>query len=448
MAAKKVTSQGFIGQSGANFVERVVLQMKYIWRPTPGFDVGIDGEIEICDPVTGEATNAIIKVQIKSTTKPFQAETSTAFEYPCEQKDLDYWQRGNTPIILIICRPDTNEAYWVSIKDYFKELATQKTRKVCFNKRLHLFDHNCTESLKHLSLPKDSGIYFSPLPKIEKLYTNLLEVQHFPTSIYVADTNYRQTADVWTEFKGRGIRIGAEWILTNKRIISFYNLEEPPFNAICDLGTLEYFDVNEWAYADDIDKRHEFVRLLNQCLRERNWLLGLRYSKENNYYYFPATKNLKTRRISYKSLKNKVEREVFKEYRKKSDPTQRAYCRHAAFKSYFQQIGDKWYLEITPTYHFSSNGYNEDKFRIERLKGIKRLERNPAVIGQLFMWADYLRRSIQSLFSPEYPFLSFGNLASVSINTGIPDDVWYQTEEEQEKEFLHANENQLGLLGL
>jgi len=448
MTIKRIAAQSIIGQSGVNLVERIVLQMKYAWRPTPIFDVGIDGEIEICDPVTGEATNATVKVQIKSTTRPFQAENSVSFEYTCEQKDLEYWLRGNTPIILIVCRPDTNEAYWVSVKDYFKELAVQKTRKIYFNKQLHVFDQQCRDALKQLALPKDSGIYFSPLPKSEKLYTNLLEVQHFASNIYVADSDYRNREDVWAEFRSMGIKVGGEWLLANKRLISFHNLEEPPFNSICDLGTLECFDVNEWAYSDTRDKKQEFVRLLNSCLRERSWLLGLRYHKENEYYYFPATKNLQTHKVSYQSLQLKVSREVFKEYRQKSDRNKRAYCRHTAFKGYFQQLGDKWYLEITPTYHFTSDGHNEDRFRVERLKGIKRLERNPAVMGQLLMWADYLRKPIQSFFSSEYPLLSFGELVTVDINMSLPDDIWYQAEEASEKQNLRSDENQLMFLGL
>jgi hypothetical protein len=103
--------------------------MKYAWRPTPGFDVGIDGEIEVCDPVTGDATNSYIKVQVKSTSQPFTAETSNSLEYICTPKDLEYWLRGNAPVILVVCRPADNEAYWVSIKDYFRDPAVQKVRK-------------------------------------------------------------------------------------------------------------------------------------------------------------------------------------------------------------------------------------------------------------------------------------------------------------------------------
>ena len=66
--SKKVTSQSIIGQQGANLIEQIVLKMGYVWRATSIFDVGIDGEIEIRDPMTGEMTNTIVKVQAKATT--------------------------------------------------------------------------------------------------------------------------------------------------------------------------------------------------------------------------------------------------------------------------------------------------------------------------------------------------------------------------------------------
>lgn len=453
MTAKKIAPQSIIGQAGVNLVERVVLQMKYAWRPTSIFDAGIDGEIEVCDPVTGEATNTFIKVQVKSTTQPFQAETPDLFEYSCEQKDLDYWLRGNAPVILIVCRPDTDEAYWVSIKDYFEELTTLKTSKVSFYKDRNRFDVTCASALKQLALPKDSGIYFAPLRKAEKLYTNLLKVESFAARIYMAETDYRERKDIWEKFKTMGVTAEQEWILTNRRLLSFHNLETPPFNAICDLGTLENFDTNEWADTEDEDKKREFVQLLNRCLRERAWLLGLRFysDKRRAYYYFPATKNLKTRQVRYQSIKFRVKREVFKQYGKQSDPTKLAYCRHSAFKGYFLRLDETWYLEITPTYHFTRNGKDEDGFSAEHLKGIKRLERNPAVLGQLLMWADFLRRPVYlpgSIFVSEYPFLRFGKLAMVDIDASLPDDIWYQAEEGGDAQSMNAQENQLTLLGL
>ena len=447
---KKIVRQSTIGQKGVNFVERVVLDMKYAWRPTPIFDVGIDGEIEICDPVTGEATNTFIKVQIKSTIQPFTSETPDSFEYLCEQRDLDYWLRGNAPVILVVCNPDKNEAYWIPIKDYFKELTALKARKVYFDKRLNRFDVSSALELKQLALSKDSGIYFAPLPKTEKLYSNLLKVASFAPRIYVADTDYRRPDELWKKFKEMDVRVGPEWMLTDRHILSLHNLEDSPFNTICDLGTLESFDANEWADAEDENKKREFVRLLNLCLRQRVHLLRMRYYREGKreYFYIPATENLKTRKIWYQSIQRRVSREVFKQYSKKSDPNQRAYCRHSAFSGYFLRLENEWYLEITPTYHFTSDGYNEATFRAELVKGIKQLERNPAVIGHLLMWADYLKKPIGNMFEAEYPFLSFGELTTLEISIGLPDDIWYVGEESGGAEAMSDYNNQPALLGL
>ena len=442
---KKVTSQSIIGQLGANLIEKIVLEMEYVWRATSIFDVGIDGEIEIRDPTTGEMTNTIIKVQAKATTKPFQAEADNSFEYSCTQKDLDYWLQGNVPIILVVCRPNTDEAYWVSIRDYFSTPATQKTRKVLFDKQRDRFDASCAAALKKLALPKDSGIYFAPLQKTETLYTNLLKVTSLAPKIYVASTNYRKRRAVWDKFYSMEVKVGPEWILTDKKIFSFHKLDEPPFDTICDLGTCESFDTREWADSKDEDTKRQFVWLLNMCLQRRTQLLRLDFNRTHQHYCFPPTKELKPYKIWYQSLQRKASRGVFREYAKKSDPSQRAYYRHSAFKGRFLQFGDEWYLEITPTYHFTSDGYKRCKFRSELLQGIKRLDRNPAVLGQLLMWADYLSRSTQSIFSSEYPFLDFGQLATVDINTSLPDQVWYNTEEEDEAKNLGRTNNRLEL---
>ena len=440
---KKITSQSLIGQQGVNHIERIVQEMGYIWRPTPIFDVGIDGEIEIRDSTTGEMTNAIIKVQSKATTQRFRAETNNSFEYRCEQKDLDYWLQGNVPIILIVCRPDTDEAYWVSVRDYFSDPAAQKTHKVLFDKQRNRFDGSCAAALKKLALPKDSGIYFAPLQKIETLYTNLLKVTSLAPKIYVAGTSYRREGSIWEKFNSMEVRVGSEWILTDKKIFSFHKLDEPPFDAICNLRTCKSFDTREWSDSKDEDTKRQFVKLLNKCLREKTKLLGLEFNETHKHYHFRPTRELRIRKVSYRSLEKKVSREVFKQYVKKNDPTQKTYCRHSAFKGHFLRLSNEWYLEISPTYHFTSDGYWKHMFRAELLQGIKRMDRNPAVLGQVLMWADYLSQS--TLFSSEYPFLHFGQLATVDINTSLPDSVWSKSEEKDTSEEEDV-ENQLGVI--
>lgn len=165
MRRKKILQSDITGERGVNLVQRIVLEMGFLWHPIGGVEAGIDGVVELRDDVTGEVTNSIIQVQSKATKGGFTAETSEGFTYLYSEKDLNYWIQGNAPVILIVSRPDTNEAYWVSVKDYFKDLERRKTRKIHFDKRQHRFNADCKAALMSLALPRDAGIYLAPPPK-------------------------------------------------------------------------------------------------------------------------------------------------------------------------------------------------------------------------------------------------------------------------------------------
>jgi hypothetical protein len=447
MTAKKIHKSSIIGQQGVNLVEKVVLDMDFLWYPTGGIEAGIDGLIEIRDPTTGEVFNSVIQVQSKATQGTFQVETPDSFEYLCEEKDLEYWLQGNAPVILVVSRPSTDEAYWVSIKDYFQDLERRKERKIHFDKQRDRFDEKCRDALIRLAVPKGAGIYTAPPPKTETLISNLLSVSSFAGRLYIADTHFRSPRALQAELRRLGGDIGCEWMLKEKRILSFCDLEDYPWRRICDLGTLEDFDTEEWAYSDDPDRRREFVQLLNLALRQKVWT-DLRYSDRKECYYFKATDNLSERKVSYTSVGGRVvERTVFKGYPSKRDPTRISFYRHSAFEGRFRLFGDTWYLEITPTYYFTWNGRWLDKWHESRLKGIKRLERHPAVIGQLIMWVDYLSRP-SDMFTSQYPFLKFGDLERFEIEAGIDDELWLESEPDEEAEAARASLDELPLFKL
>jgi hypothetical protein len=438
---KKIHQNSIIGQKGINLIEAVVLRMGYAWYPTGGMEAGIDGTIEIRDSTTGVALNSIVQVQSKATTRRFQAETEEAFEYTCDERDLDYWLRGNAPVILVVSRPDAGEAYWVDVKAYFRDLARRQSRKVRFDKRQNCFDEGCASALADLAIPRDAGIYLAPPPREETLWSNLLEVESFADDIYVADTECRRPREVWAKLRELGVQVGREWMLKGGRILSFHDLTEDPWPQICDRGTVDRFDTAEWADTEDPDRRREFVQLLNQALRQKLWP-DVRYSEPRACYYFAPTENLSSRELSYRSRLNATKRIVFQGYPNKQDPQRMSYYRHSAFEGRFLCLDDAWYLEITPTYYFTRDGRYESILTADLLKGIKQLERNPAVLGQVFMWADYLS-SPGDLFTPIYPFLGFGSLQTFDIAAGVDDDAWLGREEEGEAETVRSELSEL-----
>jgi len=438
MPPKKIDQRDITGDRGIALIHSIVGEMGFVWNPT-GIEAGIDGYIEIRDVVTGEMTNFVIQVQSKATDKEFQAETADGFDYYCEARDIDYWMGGNAPVVLVRSRPSTNEAYWVSIKDYFKDISRRATKKIHFDKTKDRFDAKCRDNLVELAKPSNSGIYLAPLPKTEKLVSNLLPVSSFGEKIYIAETKYRSPKTLWDKLHGLVKVPDNEWALNNKQIISFHDLNEFPWSEIC-LGAAEEFDTEEWAHSTELEKRNTFVQLLNLALSQK-LSPEVRFEKKFGYYFFIATKNLTPKDLNYRSLVQNTSRFVFQGYKKKKDPAQISHYRHSAFFGQFHYFDRKWYLEVSPTYHFTWDGYKPFLFREDQLTGIKQLERNSAVLGQVVMWAEYLKEK-PDLFSKPYPFLQFGSLVQFEIQAGFDDKIWLKKEEREESDTVTLPENQ------
>lgn len=424
---KIVPDNVLLGQQGINLIEKIVLEMGFLWYPSGPIEAGIDGTIEIRDTRTGQVHNSIIQVQSKATSQ-FDAETPDSFEYICKAKDLDYWLMGNAPVILVVCRPSTGEACWVPVKEYFSDLSRRKSRKVYFDKKKDRFTADSKDQLFQTALPLESGLYLSPQRKRETLYSNLLELKAFASRIYVADSPLRKAWEVFRLLKSRGINIGSEFELRDKRIYSFHDLSADKWECVCDAGTVESFESDEWACSEIDELRDIFVTLLNRALRQMLYPRGVVYNDRWEYFWFRATPDLSPLEVSYDSLKQKTKRVVFQGYPKILEEGRRhSFYRHSAFHAGFRSHGKKWYLEITPTYAFTSDGIRRHRFSEDKLKGIKRLERNAAILGQVIMWADFLAAE-PDLFQSRYPFLCFGQLMRFEVEQGINDHKWLPRE--------------------
>ncbi len=99
------------------------------------------------------------------------------------------------------------------------------------------------------------------------------------------------------------------------------------------------------------------------------------------------------------------------------------FLRHSAFSGRFRFLGGAWYLEVLPTYRFTTDGICKYRFHEDQLQGIKRLEGNRAVLSQVLLWNDVLCPE-PSLFSSRKPLLTFGPLLEFQIDRGISDADW------------------------
>jgi hypothetical protein len=425
---KKYTQQTLTGQAGINLIEKRVLQMGWVWNAT-SIEAGIDGYIEIRDPATGRATNIILQVQSKALSQ-FANETPDSLEYICSPRDLEYWLSGNAPVILIVSRPSTEESYWASIKDYFNTPTRRRERRVVFDKRRDKFEADSRDRLAQLAMPRYLGIYLTPPPRTETLYSNLLRVAQFPENMYRASTQIQEGREIRRTL-GWGHGAPDEWIAKRKEVVSFQPFDDNVWNEIIEPGTSDRFNTAEWALSDDRERINEFLELMFHSLKAKLRPLGISYFRDGEYFYFTATSNLQPKRIDYKSLKKSTTRTVFQGFPSKDDPTHMRFYRHAAFGGQFFRFDKMWYLAITPTYHFTFDGWQRHKWYESKLKGIKALEKNPAVLGQIAMWAALLRERPAGLFpESERSHLKFGDLMSDQLDAGINEGWWLWNEED------------------
>jgi len=423
---KKLSVQAITGEKGVNLVQRIVLDMKSRWSPTAALDVGIDGTIELCDPETGAALGHVVLVQSKPTAGRFQSETDGGFDFLCDARDIEYWMQGNAPVILVVSRPADGEAYWISIKEYFQEPAVRATRKVRFDKARDRFDASAFPRLLKIATPKELGLYLAPPARHEQLVSNLLQVAAFPGRVYTAESAMTSVDEIWQSLRARGEPIEAEWVLKSKRLWGFNDLSGPSWRDICDRGTIEEFDVEEWSLSDDPDRQRDFVWLLNTCLR-RKLYPRIRFRKELDCYVYLPSHDMGPDAVAYERPSRIATRTVFKAYRN-GKTAEIAYYRHAACQMQFRRFGDGWFLEVDPTYVFTTDG---DKLHWDQaglLSGIKRLDRNQAVYSLVLMWADVIKRA-GSTDSQPYPHLAFSDLAAFGVEVGIDDKTWAMRED-------------------
>ena len=185
---KRITQATLVGERGISLIAQIAMSMGLVWYPTGSVEAGIDGHLELRDSETGEVFNAVIGVQSKATDRAFVNETETGLDFYCDERDIDYWLNGNLPVVLIVSRPSTSEAYWVSVKDYFRDPGRRASKKVHFHKGTDRFGAGCRDALFRLAVPQDVGLYLAPPLRNEVLISNLLPVELLTSRMYVAPT--------------------------------------------------------------------------------------------------------------------------------------------------------------------------------------------------------------------------------------------------------------------
>lgn len=126
MALPEYSREAALAALGVRIVDETVEgNLGHLFRPKERADLGIDGEIELLSSESDgkrRGTGRLIAVQIKCGHSFFAEEKDDHFVFRGEMKHLDYWLGFSVPVIVVICHPDTRDAYWSEVNPGLVEL--------------------------------------------------------------------------------------------------------------------------------------------------------------------------------------------------------------------------------------------------------------------------------------------------------------------------------------
>ncbi len=420
--AKKAPKTKQIERQGIALIATRSSDLAHLWNETQN-DVGIDGWIELVEKPTDAATGRIILVQSKATGIPFAPGSPVTFV--CSEEDLRYWLNGNAPVILVRSHPASGESYFVSVKDYFREHPEHReARRIVFDRERDRFDTSAEQRLWDIARPRSGGLHLGPPPVRESLTSNLLAIERMPDVIYVAPAGVITPRHARFALKGKGEAPPKAWTMWGGSVFSFHDPATTLVGEICN-GPAEQLGVGEWAESENPDEQRHFVHLLNGALEEQ-LRPAARPRKNPNVLILSAPRELTG--VELPGLGGQT-RAVVKIYSREDGKIK--YVRHLAMERRFKRYADQWFLEILPTYFFSSDGWWESHFAGDYLSKIKRMERHADMRRHVQTWTWILHGEVDLgglAPDPECQLLEFGPPVVVEIDNHDTDTLPVETE--------------------
>ena len=420
---KKLTQNQITGEIGETAVRLRFLQIGFQFDVRSRIETGIDGIAEVMDQ--GKPLARMIAVQIKSTAKArYSSEDDNGFFYVIRSVDLEYWRGSNLPMILVLYRQDDESFYWKEIPSDLSE----GERRLRFDKDQDKLDKEALDRLADLTVPKTGfGYYVPPLGGGEEALVNILPIT-LPDEIFVASTPHsgRQATAILLD-SDEPARF--DWVIRGPRFWSFHDPRTSSCRDVVDLDQVEAVDTESFAFHDDEDERHIFSHLLRDTLRHQ-FRDDLWWSKSRKLLYFRAFEENVSRTFYYESAKNRTDADVVNVVRSKIEEGRVDFVRHHGFTPRFELLAGQWFLVISPSYYFTTNGFIPHSHPAALLAGKKRLDNSSALRGQVIMWHRFLTESQNAkpdLFAGEVTSeapLFFGPPPIVALRTRVPEDVW------------------------
>lgn len=420
---KKITKSQLIGEIGESAARSRFLGIGFQFDGRSRLEAGIDGIAEVMN--NGLPLAKMIAVQVKATeSSKYTSEDDQSFSYLLRTEDLAYWRNANLPVILVLYRQSDESFYWKKIPLDF----SVDQRKLQFDKTDDVLNRDAADGIAQLTVPKAGhGYYVPPLGGGEEALVNMLPIK-LPDEIFVSSTSYSSKQAMAMLFDSEE-EPRFDWVIKGRTFWSFHDPRNECTRNIVDQDQVEAIGTSDIALHEDLDEQYNFSFLLKQLLRHQ-FRNDLDWDKGNKVFYFRAQAENTSRTFRYMATKNRTETEVVNASEDKKETGKIAFVRHHAFAPRFELILDQWFLIISPTYHFTTNGFVSHSYPAALLSGKKRMDNNASLRGQVIMWHRFLsgeKTSSGDLFETrgsEPRFLAFSPPPTVALPTTVPEKAW------------------------
>lgn len=421
---KTITDSQLIGEIGETAAKLKFLRIGYQFTGRDRLEAGIDGIAEAMDE--NHPTAMMIAVQVKATRAArYAGENGNEFTYTVRAADLEYWSGSNLPVILVLYRESDDTFYWKSLEN----LVGEAERTLRFDKTDDLLDSSARARLAALTVAKQGhGYYVPPLGGGEKAIVNMLPIS-LPEKIFVAQTRLSNREAL---AKMNKIRDGRryDWMINETSLWTFSDPLRSSVRGLIEPDQVEQIETNFLASHDARDQQYKFAGLLRHTLAH-DFRETLGWDRDKKQFYFLPKPHGIARQFQYLGARQKTKADVVSVYKKSKDEGHIDYVRHHSFIPHFERLAEQWYLVVSPSYFFTTDGTRKLNYPETLLSGKKRLDNNNAVRGQVIMWHRLLSgKSFEDtgqLLTSEAPVdrtLTIGELPVLELPRSVPEDVW------------------------
>lgn len=359
--AKYIPEQHITGELGVNKFHHYCLQHKphIIFRSEVANDFGIDGEVELAAYNKDKkqyATGEIIKVQIKSTVKGsyIHKETETSFEFRASSDDIEYWNKHNLRVVLVVYDVRSDNLYAKKINQ-FDAVSLKTNVPILFDKTGNLLDVNSNDFRERFSTEFKSRVDYS---KSERVAINIFRFSKLPRYLFEFKSNYTNPKEIFKIVSGDDV---PNFKIVGDKIFTIYDVKL-------------FADFKEQVIEYDSKKIHSFkkciadneyynicIELINRqfqdSVRRKRIAFNRKYSR---YFFMPLHDDFDEKLGRY--------RERIETYhpKKRSTATRKVviyrtygkdtFYRHFAFETKPVIINEELFMIINPQYFFTQDG--------------------------------------------------------------------------------------------